>query len=389
MANGREEAQQTDGEGSQITSREHHNPVVVVDGRDIAELVKNEAAFSTYVDHKFQELDRDGDGKLSLKELEPAVADIGAAIGLPARGSSPDSDHIYGEVLNEFTNGRRRVVSKNNFKEVLSDILLGMAAGLQRDPVVILRIDGEELKEFVAGLDFEPEAAAIFSESNWENLPLRKIMVMSLEQLGVSHGMPPISDSLVFERIVQPAMSHLPPEDHGGAVSREIFMEELRKVLCTIASGLKDHPVIVAHSENYFDGSGITRLLSSSVELDQVLDMAWKELPKKANHKVSKEYLRVALDGISSSAGLPPYGAIADVDAVINETFKTLKADDGQKVREAEFKKLMKEILGTIGLQLGVNPISVSANSVVHEPLSSPSTLLPVLPQGEGSVLNP
>jgi hypothetical protein len=34
-----------------------------------------------------------------VKELEPAVADIGAALGLPAQGSSPDSDHIYSEVI--------------------------------------------------------------------------------------------------------------------------------------------------------------------------------------------------------------------------------------------------------------------------------------------------
>ena len=64
------------------------------------ELVGNEEVFSSFVDHKFQELDRDRDGKLSLKELEPAVADIGAALGLPAQGSSPDSDHIYTEVRN-------------------------------------------------------------------------------------------------------------------------------------------------------------------------------------------------------------------------------------------------------------------------------------------------
>jgi len=70
----------------------------VLDGSDIMELVGNEEVFSSFVDHKFQELDRDRDGKLSLKELEPAVADIGAALGLPAQGSSPDSDHIYTEV---------------------------------------------------------------------------------------------------------------------------------------------------------------------------------------------------------------------------------------------------------------------------------------------------
>lgn len=71
----------------------------VMDGSDIMELVGNEAVFSNFVDHKFEKLDIDKDGKLSVKELQPAVADIGVALGLPAQGSSPESDHIYSEVL--------------------------------------------------------------------------------------------------------------------------------------------------------------------------------------------------------------------------------------------------------------------------------------------------
>lgn len=71
----------------------------VLDGSNIIELVGNKEVFSTFVEHKFEELDRDRDGELSVKELQPAVADIGAALGLPAQGSSPDSDHIYSEVL--------------------------------------------------------------------------------------------------------------------------------------------------------------------------------------------------------------------------------------------------------------------------------------------------
>lgn len=74
----------------------------VLDGSDIMELVENEEVFSNFVDHKFQELDKDRDGKLSVKELQPAVADIGVALGLPAQGSSPDSDHIYSEVCVSF-----------------------------------------------------------------------------------------------------------------------------------------------------------------------------------------------------------------------------------------------------------------------------------------------
>ena len=72
----------------------------VLDGSNIMELVGNEQVFSNFVNHKFQQLDIDRDGKLSVKELEPAVADIGTALGLPAQGTNPDSDHIYSEVPN-------------------------------------------------------------------------------------------------------------------------------------------------------------------------------------------------------------------------------------------------------------------------------------------------
>ena len=72
------------------------------------------------------------------------------------------------------------------------------------------------------------------------------------------------------------------------------------------------------------------------------------------------------------------------VDKVVNDALRTLNADDGRKMREGEFKNLMREILGTIRLKLEMDPISVSAYSVVHEPLSSSSTLLPAhIPRGE------
>ena len=64
------------------------------------------------------------------------------------------------------------------------------------------------------------------------------------------------------------------------------------------------------------------------------------------------------------------------MDKVIGNVFKMVNADDGKMVKEDEFKKLLTEILGSIMLQLEGNPISVSTNSVVHEPLSSSSTLL-------------
>lgn len=67
------------------------------------------------------------------------------------------------------------------------------------------------------------------------------------------------------------------------------------------------------------------------------------------------------------------------VDAVVNEAFKMVQADDGKIVDEAEFKQALTEILGSIMLQLEGTPIFISSNTVVHEPHApSTSTLLPV-----------
>ncbi|KAL6615375.1 hypothetical protein ACP70R_037645 [Stipagrostis hirtigluma subsp. patula] len=350
--------------------------VQVVDGSEIRALVEDKDAFAKFVDTKFRQLDADGDGRLSVRELQPAVADIGAAIGLPARGSSPQADHIYSEVLNEFTHGKQDSVSKSEFQRVLSDILLGMAAGLKRDPIVILRINGEDLNEFVESPRYETEAVAISSQMEFGNASLRQCLLAALRQLTVDHGMPPASDSWVIENVIEPALQELGADHLDQPVSQEVFFQEFKKLLGIITRKLQEHPVIVAHTENTFDGSGIRRLLSNKFELDKLLDSVWRDVPKEHKEKTSKEYLRVALDRMADAACLPPYGAVDQVDAVVNEAFKMAKADDGKTVDEAEFKKLLTEILGAVMLQLDGNPISVSTNTVVHEPMSTSSSLL-------------
>lgn len=361
-----------------------HNQQEVLDGSDIVELVGNEKVFDKYVDRKFQQLDRDEDGQLSLTELQPAVADIGAALGLPAQGTNPDSDHIYSEVLNEFTHGNQETVSKAEFKEVLSDILLGMAAGLKRDPIVILRMDGEDLSEFISSPGYESEIVSVFSEFDSSDASLRDSILKALQSLSVDHGMPPANDPWVMSNIVEPVLESCLDEEskREKPVSQERFLEEFKNVAETVVQRLKEQPVIVAHSENTFDGSGIKRLLSNKFELDKALNTALENVPRDRNGKISKEYLRVVLDAVAPSASLPPIGAVDQMDNVISEALRMVNGDDGKTVKEEEFKKTMAEILGSIMLQLEGSPISVSSNSVVHEPLTSTtsSTLLPPSP---------
>ena len=101
-------------------------------------------------------------------------------------------------MLNEFTHGKQEKVSKTEFKEVLSDILLGMAAGLKRDPIVILRMDGEDLNEFLNGPSYEAEMASVYSQIESPDGSLRDHLNEALGKLTVDQGIPPTSDSWVF-----------------------------------------------------------------------------------------------------------------------------------------------------------------------------------------------
>lgn len=279
------------------------------------------------------------------------------------------------QVLNEFTHGKLQKISKPEFKEVLSDFLLGMAAGLKRDPVVILRIDGEDLHEFVESLTFEPETLSIFSEIGLPNGSLKDYIIKAFEKLTVEHGMPPATDPWVMSNVVEPALECL-----GDAlqqpISQDTFLVAFKKAAKSIVQLLKEQPAIVAHSQNTFDGSCIKKLLSNKFELDKAMDSALRGIPRERHGTISKEYLGVALDSLAASADLPPLGAIDQMDDIMNEALKMVGVGDGKVVKEDEFKKLLTEVLGSIMLQLEGNSVSVSTNSIVHEPVPSSSTLL-------------
>lgn len=150
-----------------------------------------------------------------------------------------------------------------------------MAAGLKRDPLVILRMDGEDLRDFVAGSRYEPTAAAVFSQVvdlGSEVASPRQCVLAALQKLTVDHGVPPASDAWVAKHIVEPALQQLLPADQPGQqpASRDDLFQQLKKLLGAVADRLQEQPVIVAHTENHYDGSGVKRLLANKFELDKV-----------------------------------------------------------------------------------------------------------------------
>lgn len=71
-----------------------------------------------------------------------------------------------------------------------------MASGTEHEPVVILRIDGEELQEFLAAPLLESVATSLYSEiGNVKDI--HECTVKALNKLTVDHGMPPTSDPWV------------------------------------------------------------------------------------------------------------------------------------------------------------------------------------------------
>lgn len=74
----------------------------------------------------------------------------------------------------------------------------------------------------------------------------------------------------VMSNIVEPALLSCAGNDWEKPVSQETFLVEFKKAAERVAQRLKEQPVIVAHSENTFDGSGIKRLLSNKFEVDKV-----------------------------------------------------------------------------------------------------------------------
>ncbi|CAM6087385.1 unnamed protein product [Calypogeia fissa] len=335
------------------------------DGSDIKRLVGNESNFNKYIDKTFNSLDTHHKGTLSKKELMPVMENLGQSLGLPPHGADKESDHIYDEVFEEFNN--ENGVSKETFAKVLREVFLGLADGLERDPISVLQLDGSTLRKYAETGMFEADVVATFTrlDVNQDNsLPATKL-VDALNGIPVEKGMPPADDPKMKEVLGNALASA--NVDTGDRLDQFQFAEALKKIVLVIANGMSKTPVEVAHSENVFDGKGIVSFLKDKENFQTALDATWEKLPKDKKGRCRKDYLRVGIDELCPAAGLPPVGSVDEMDSVMKTVFSKIDLNHEETVSKQEFDKTMLEALGSLMLQLEGKPIAINNSRILED----------------------
>lgn len=336
----------------------------VTDGKALKKFVEDDQLWAKFVDERFAKLDKNHTGKLTHSDLEPAIIGIGKALGLPPMGDSPVSDHIYTEMFSEFGPGGEGI-TKQRFSIVMRDILLGLGDGLEREPIATRPLDGSELERWARSSEFEVEAVAAFGrlDANMSGKVKAEAIKKAMRRVSVNQGMPPQSDDEI-PNVVDRAL-----QEAGIGMEQELdqtqFVDVYRKAALALVKYLKAKPVTVAHTEKVFDGSSISHLIKDKKALDLAMDLAWEIMPKTSNGTAPKSYLRVGLDTLAPYAGLPPVGAVPEMDSIVDEAFKMIDEDAKGRVEKHEFDKCMLEVLGGVMLQLQGKPIGVSSSAVV------------------------
>lgn len=336
----------------------------VMDGKALKAFVENDQTWSKFVDEKFAALDKNHSGTLTQGDMEPAIAGVGKALGLPPMGTDPETDHIYTEMFSEFGRGGEGV-TKQTFSTVMRDILLGLGDGLEREPVIISPLDGTQLERWATSPEFEIEAVASFAQLDTDSSGQIKAGAIreALEKINVEQGMPPQADPSVAGHISKAFQTAgINPEQE---LNQSAFVEAFKKVVISVAQSMRHQPLTVAHTEKVFDGSSITSLLKDRQSLDLALGMAWEIMPKVSGGSAPKSYLRLGFDTLAPYAGLPPVGAVHEMDTTVNEAFKLIDDDATGRVDKPGFDKCMLEVLGGVMLQLEGKPIGVKSSAVV------------------------
>ncbi|KAG0574347.1 hypothetical protein KC19_VG255700 [Ceratodon purpureus] len=236
---------------SAIADALEDEPVVVsvLDGATIKTLLEDEDDFAMLAESLFEELDTDESGKLSSKELRPAILQLGVEQGVPPAAATPEADALVTKLITKYGQGTEEL-GQAQFAALLQDVLQEMAESLAKKPITIKRdvklLNGSHLRKALA----DEKAFKEMTDNMFNELDLNKDERLSkaeirplFERQSSDWGLPPIGDpetEELFDQVFKEVDT-----DKSGDVEKSEF-EVLAKTLFTdFAEILRLNPIMV------------------------------------------------------------------------------------------------------------------------------------------------
>eukprot|EP00850_Spirogloea_muscicola_P007308 SM000036S13352 [mRNA] locus=s36:780591:782791:- [translate_table: standard] len=339
-----------------------------LDGSKIRALVGDDAAFAAFVDAKFAELDANGNGRLSKAELKPALLALGPALGIPPPGTKEEADKLIDMVFEAaFAKDDKEEVTKEEFAAFNREILLGIADGLEEDPVMLAVLDGSQLNSLLDDEDeFAMLAESVFAELDADNSG--KISKSELKnaftKLGLSAGVPPIGATPEADELIDGVIQKY---GHGeGELGQAEFAKLLQDTLTDMASSLAERPIVMAHDVKVLNGARLRKVLNNEELLLESTTKMFEEWDLDKDEKLSKGEIVTAFKTLGLSFGLPPETSQAEQEIVFGKVFDAADYDHNGIVDKDEFAILAKSLLKSLADELEQNPIIIETQITVR-----------------------
>ncbi|XP_024358334.1 uncharacterized protein [Physcomitrium patens] len=226
-------------------------PVVVsvLDGSAIKALLEDEDDFAMVAEDLFEKLDTDESGKLSSKELRPAIMQLGVEQGVPPAAATTEAEELVTKLINKYGQGTEEL-GQAQFAALLQDVLQDMAESLAEKPITIVRdvkmLNGSHLRKMLA----DEKAFKEMADNMFNDLDVNKDQRLSkaeirplFEQQTAAWGLPPVGDSdteELFDEVFKAVDS-----DKSGEVEKPEFAVLVKTLLADFAETLRLNPILV------------------------------------------------------------------------------------------------------------------------------------------------
>lgn len=223
--------------------------VSVLDGAAIKTLLEDEDEFAMVAENLFEELDTDESGKLSSKELRPALLQLGVEQGVPPSGATPEAEDLVTKLIAKYGQGTEEL-GQAQFAALLQDVLQDMAGSLAEKPITIVRdvklLNGSHLRKVLADeVVFKEMAENMFNELDLnkdEHLTKAEIRPL-FERHGADWGLPPVGDAETEELFDQ--VFKAVDTDKSGQVEKSEFEVLAKALFADFAETLRLNPILV------------------------------------------------------------------------------------------------------------------------------------------------